>query len=110
MLELPNSSNFFSSLRTAMSKEHVARLYGALGWQVRKCSWVDYEVISDWAELVIEAEDPILMHGSVVDLATRAEELVAPLRAAGIDFTAECYGPPPSAELLLELRFEMEKD
>lgn len=89
-----------------MSREQVARLYGVLGWKVRKCSWVDYEVISDWAELVIEAEAPILMHGPVADLSTRAEELVAPLRAAGITFTAECYGPAPSEELLLELQSE----
>lgn len=102
MAELPDSSNFFSALHTSLSREQVARLYGELGWRVRKCSWVDYEVISDWAELVIEAESPILMSGAVADLLVRAEELVAPLRAAGIAFTAECYGP--NSELLLELR------
>lgn len=60
--------------------------------------------MSDWAELVIEAESPILMHGLVADLPARVEELVIPLRAAGISFTAECYGPEPDGELLLELR------
>jgi hypothetical protein len=104
MEEMPDSSNFFILLHTPLSREKVAGLYEALGWQVRKCSWVDYEVISDWAELVIEAEGPILMHGSVADLPSRAEELVAPLRAAGVSFTAECYGPGPDRELLLELR------
>jgi len=58
----------------------------------------------DWAELVIEAESPILMHGMVADLPARAEELVGPLRAAGVSFTAECYGPEPDRELLLELQ------
>jgi hypothetical protein len=104
MGEVPDFSNFFSSLHTTLSREQVAGLYGALGWQVRKCSWADYEVISDWAELVIEAESPILMHGPVADLPARAEELVAPLRAAGVSFTAECYEPEPGGELLLELR------
>ena len=104
MAAIPDGSNFFSSLHTALSREQVARLYGALGWQVRKCSWVDYEVFSDWAELVIEAESPILMHGPVADLPDRAEELVAPLRAAGVAFTAECYGPEPEHDLLRELR------
>jgi hypothetical protein len=99
-----DSSNFFSSLHTSLSREQVAGLYGALGWRVRKCSWVDYKVVSDWAELVIEAEGPILMHGPVAGLPARAEELVAPLRAAGVSFTAECYGPEPGRELLLELR------
>jgi hypothetical protein len=102
MAEIPNKSNFFSALDTSLSREQVAGLYSVIGWQVRKCSWTDYEVISDWAELVIEAEDPILMHGPVADLQARAEELVAPLRAAGLSFTAECYGP--NGELLLELR------
>jgi hypothetical protein len=101
---IPDGSNFFSSLHTALTREQVAGLYGALGWRVRKCSWVDYEVVSDWAELVIEAESPILMHGPADDLPARAEELVAPLRAAGVAFTAECYGPWPDGELLLELR------
>jgi hypothetical protein len=104
MADMPDSSNFFSALDTTMSREQVAGLYGALGWQVRKCSWVDYEVTCDWAQLVIEAESPILMHGPVADLMARAEELVAPLRAAGVAFTAECYGPEPGRELLLELR------
>ena len=104
MAGIPNGSNFFSSLHTDLSREQVAGLYGALGWRVRKCSWVDYEVFSDWAELVIEAESPILMHGPVADLPARVEELVAPLRAAGVSFTAECYRSFPDGELLLELR------
>lgn len=104
MAELPDGSNFFSALDTLLTPAEVAGLYGALGWRVRKCSWVDYEVISDWAELVIDDTAPILMHGPVADLPARAEELVTPLRAAGVSFTAECYGPDPERELLLELR------
>lgn len=103
MAKIPDASNFFSSLDTTLSKRHIARLYGALGWQVRKCTWVDYEVTSDWAELVIESERPILMHGSVADLLARAEELVAPLRVAKVSFSAECYATSPERELLLEL-------
>lgn len=104
MANIPDSSNFFSSLHTALSREQVAELYGTLGWQVRKCSWDDYEVVTDWAELVVESEATILMHGPVAGLLARAEELVAPLRAAGVEFTAECYRPEPNRELLLELR------
>jgi hypothetical protein len=104
MGSLPDSPNFWSSLETDLSRGQVAGLYGALGWQVRMCSWVDYEVTSDWAELVIESERPILMYGSVADLEVRAEEVVAPLRAAGVSFSAECYGPRPDEKLLAELR------
>jgi hypothetical protein len=102
--ELPDGPNFFSALDTRLSPQQVAGLYGELGWRVRKCSCVGYEVISDWAELVIEDTSPVLMHGPVAGLPARAEELVAPLRAAGLSFTAECYGPDPDWELLLELR------
>src|SRR5215210_7136835 len=93
MEEFPDTSNFYSSLHTGLTREQVARLYGMLGWRVRKCSSTDYEVFGPWAELVIEAESPILMHGLVADVMARAEELAAPLRAAGVSFTAECYGP-----------------
>jgi hypothetical protein len=104
MADIPDGSNFYSALDTTLSREQVAELYGDLAWRVRKCSWVDYVVISDWAELVIEAERPILMHGPVAELPARAEELAAPLRAIGVSFTAECYGPGPDRELFLELR------
>lgn len=104
MADIPDGSNFYSSLYTALTREEVAGLYGALGWRVRKCSWVDYEVMCNWAELVIESDGPILMHGPVADLPARAEELVAPLRMAGIEFTAECYGPWPEQKVQLKLR------
>lgn len=101
MAELPDKPNFYSSLHTTLSREQIAGLYGILGWRVRKCSWTDYEVFGPWCELVIESESPILMHGSVTDVVAHAEDLVAPLRAAGVSFTAECYGP--DEELLREL-------
>ena len=54
-------------------------------------------------ELVIESESPILTHGPVADPTARAKDLVAPLRAAGVAFTAECQGPQVNRDLLLEL-------
>ena len=104
MAEIPELPNFFSSLHTALSKAQIAELYGVLGWRVRKSSWEDYQVECDWAELLIEASSPILMHGFVFDIANRADALVAPLRAAPVVFTAECYGPEPDKRLLFELR------
>ena len=80
---MPEGANFNSTLGTTLSREQVASRYGALGWQVRNGSWADFEVISDWAELVIEATGPILMHGSVADVLNRAEELVATEGFAG---------------------------
>jgi hypothetical protein len=101
MADLPDRPNFFSALNTALSRERVAGLYAALGWQTRKCTWTDYEILGPWCELIVEAEAPILMHGSVADVLGRVEELLSPLRAAGVSVTAECYGP--DGEPLLEI-------
>jgi hypothetical protein len=62
-----HSGDFFAALWTSLSRRRVARLFARLGWSVRKCSWTDYEVCSPFAELVIEAESPILLHGPVAD-------------------------------------------
>ncbi len=79
------------ALHTALGKETIALLYNERGWDVRKCAWADYEVKCSWAELVIEGESPILMHGVVADVLRRVEEVLDPLREAGISFTGECY-------------------
>ena len=64
--ELP-ASNLFGELDTTWPKERVAGLFAPFGWEVRKCSWTDYEVYCDFAELVIEGENPILIHGARVN-------------------------------------------
>jgi hypothetical protein len=87
-----------------MSRKSVAQLYERKGWKVCKASWTDYEILSDWAELIVESEAPILLHGCVADLPSTADELLSPLREAGINFVAEHYGPPPARELLMEWR------
>jgi hypothetical protein len=102
--EIPNRGNFYSTLDTHLSRKQVAELYARNGWRARKCTWVDYEITCDWADLVIESELPILLHGSVADLLNNVERIVAPLRASGITFKAECYGPSPACELKLELQ------
>lgn len=88
------------SLDTTLSCEQVAGLYGAIGWGVRKCGWHQYEVVCPWAEPVIEAERPVLVHGPLDDALAHLEELLAPLRSAGATFRGECYGP--DQELLRE--------
>jgi len=89
--ESPAASNLFCALDTMLAKESVAGLYEQRGWSVRRCSWSDYEVRCDWAELVIDGDSPILMHGPVTDVVKRVKEILEPLHAAGISFTAECY-------------------
>ena len=103
MSELPEGSNFYSALETSLPRERVAELFRSLGFIVRKCSWVDYEIRSDWAELVIEAEGPILMHGPIANIAVNVEKVLARLREAGIEYFGECYDE--NRELLQEFRW-----
>lgn len=84
-------TRLFCALHTALEKKTIAGLYGKRGWSVRKCAWTDYEVKCSWAELVIEGESPVLMHGPVADGLGRVEEVLHPLGVAEISFTAECY-------------------
>ncbi|MBO0698817.1 MAG: hypothetical protein J2P46_10515 [Zavarzinella sp.] len=53
----------------------------------------EYEVRYPWAELILEGEEEILMHGPVTNAVAHAEEVVAPLRAGGVRFRAEFYDP-----------------
>jgi hypothetical protein len=103
MAEVPDSSNFYSSLHTMRSRREIAGLFGAAGWEVREPDdWDHLEVHCPWAELVIESASPILMHGPVADVEANAERVLAVLTGAGVAFTAECYGPDD--ELLREWR------
>ena len=100
---LPERSNFHGSLHTDLSKEQVAELFRPLPAKVRKCAWDEFEVICPWAELIVEAGSPILLHGAVADVLTSAERLMGLLREAGVRYSVECFGE--AGELLAEFRW-----
>ena len=102
---IPESSNFFASLRTTRARRRVAGIFTPPTWTVRRCSWTDYEVSSPFADLVIEAESPILLHGPVAEVEANADRILATLRAAGIGYSAECY--EADGELLREWVWEV---
>jgi hypothetical protein len=47
-----------------------------------------YEITSTFAQLVIEADSPILMHGSLTDFEANSELILAPLRVAAVAYRA----------------------
>ena len=108
MADYPDSSNFFSSLKTELSRRQVAHLYEPLGWAIGKCSWTDYGIQSPWADLIIEAESPVLMHGPVANVLVNAEHILSPLRAAGVAYSAECYDE--AGNLLREIKWSPASD
>jgi hypothetical protein len=88
--EIPEGSNFFASLETTKSLEAIAGLYSSAGWEVRMCSWTDFEVTSAIGELIIEGKPP-LVHGPVADPLVNLDAVTKPLRDAAIAFSCECY-------------------
>lgn len=99
---LPDRSNFFASVRSGATAERVMRAYERAGWEVRACGWTEWEAASAFAELVVEGADPVLVHGAVAGVPESADRAVAPLREAGVPFSAECYGA--DGGLLAEVR------
>ncbi|WP_417384554.1 hypothetical protein [Gimesia sp.] len=58
---------------------------------MRKCTWTDYEIDSDYAELIIEGDETILMHGAIADFDSNASSVVAILEENGIGYSIEHY-------------------
>jgi hypothetical protein len=103
MGDIPDGSNFFASLHTPLSRRQVAELFAPLRWRARRRGWADYEVICPFAELVIEAESSILLHGPIADVWENAEHVLVTLRDAGVAYTAESYDE--GGRLLREYRW-----
>jgi hypothetical protein len=62
---LPESSNVYGVIYSSYSKEEIAKKIGKSGWNVRKASWFDWELMNDFSELIIDGDKEILIHGSV---------------------------------------------
>lgn len=88
----PEASNLFGTIDSTSSTKTIASWFAAAGWQSRKTSWYDYEVECVFAQLVIEASQPILIHGTVAELDASARSIADILNDAGATFTLECYG------------------
>lgn len=89
--QLPDSSNFFATIFTEKSKAEIAQLYKSAGWKLRKCTFTDFEISQDWASIVIDGNDNILMHGVVADVEERVAKLMTPLQQHAIAYCAEFY-------------------
>lgn len=100
--ELPDP-NLYGSLETPLNAAAVANLFGDAGWDVRKCSWTDYDLVTDWAELIIEpSEGALLLHGSVLEAQADGHRVAKVLRQARITFSLECYAGDRLLEMIVE--------
>ena len=103
MAEAPGRTNFYGSVLTDWQPQLVARLFAPPLWTVRKCSWTDFQAVSEFAELVIESSNPVLVHGPVVNVTVNSLRVIEPLVDAGLSGTFECYDE--SDALILERAF-----
>jgi hypothetical protein len=91
MAEIPDRANFYGTVEADLQPKDVARLFLPPIWNIRKCSWTDFEATSGFAEIVIESSNPVLIHGPVVDVSMNSLRIIEPLTAAGLFGTFECY-------------------
>jgi hypothetical protein len=88
---LPERSNFYGTIDTTLTRSELAAFFAAEGWSVRMCSWTDYELTCEVAELILEGENPMLLHGLVAEVLHNAQGVADVLRKAGALFSLECY-------------------
>jgi hypothetical protein len=84
------SQHLFGTVQTHHTKAELAAAFAAAGWTSRKCTWTDYDVQSDFAELVIESDDPMLIHGPVTDVIANVDRIAEVLRSMDTKFLLEC--------------------
>jgi hypothetical protein len=88
----PARNNFYGTIEGTLDKFKLAASFAADGWSVRKCSWTDYELTCGVAELILQGDDPMFLHGVVADVLRNVQGIAEVLRNAGASFSLECYG------------------
>lgn len=63
MRGIPDATNLFCTVATDLSREEVAGAFVAAGWAQRRRGLGEHELSSDFAELVLDGNDPLLLHG-----------------------------------------------
>ena len=61
--DIPDRNNMYGVIKGTVSKKKIATIFHELGWSVRKSSWTDFEIESQWAELTIEGDKEVLFIG-----------------------------------------------
>ena len=89
----PLRLDVFMSLWTKKNCGQVAScLSQGQGRSMRECGWYEYEVVWDeLAEFVIEAKNPILVHGGIASIPHVIPELCRILERASIQYECEVY-------------------
>jgi hypothetical protein len=87
----PEHANLHGILHTQLNRNAVVAFFAASGWSTRECGFAEHEIRAPFAELVLESEDPVLLHGTVADILVNAPRIAEILQRAEISFSLECY-------------------
>ncbi len=91
MWDLPDNPNFYGSVYSAERAETVAMKFESAGWRVRKAGWAEFEIVSDYAELISESSDPVLLHGLVADVLNNGPRICGVLSDNALEYKSEAY-------------------
>ncbi len=59
-------NNFYATF-SDIGKTKLKELFEQNDWQIRKSSWIDFELRNSWSELILEgSETELLLHGRVL--------------------------------------------
>jgi hypothetical protein len=62
---IPTGTNVYGIIDSSLSKEEITKKFSAHGWRISKASWFDWEITNDFAELILEGNEQLLIHGPV---------------------------------------------
>lgn len=90
-MDVPLPHDIYMTLDTESSCSKINSLFMKAGWSSRKCSWTDYAITSDFAELVIESSVPLLINGGLDRAPESVDKILSILDAAGVSYSFEVY-------------------
>lgn len=85
------SFSVYATLQGDPDKTQLALQFAELGWDIRKASWDGYELRCNAAELILEAQSPCLLHGSLGEDAQVIAIILKILESTGQPCQAEVY-------------------
>lgn len=83
--------DIYITLNTQLSQSRLNSLFTNNGWDSRMCSWNEYEITSDYAELIIASESPVLISGGISRNPDSIDKIIAILDDAGIAYDFDVY-------------------
>jgi hypothetical protein len=87
---IPDSNNFYGILYNLDSKAELAKKFMGIGWSVRRATWVDYEIQSEFCEIIIEGHDSEPLFSGTID-PSMVDDFESILREFGLKYSVELY-------------------